>query len=196
MNPSDEYSKLTDEEVVKLALDNQNVFACLMSRYENKLKRYIQRISNYSPEDINDLLQDIFIKVYKNLNGFDQDLKFSSWIYRIAHNELISSYRKKKRRPEYFPGEENDLALNNIIVDNDIAKEVDSKVTKENILKVINKIDEKYKEVLILKYFEDKDYKEISDILKKPIGTVSTLINRAKKEFRKELEKSKIIIKI
>jgi RNA polymerase sigma-70 factor (ECF subfamily) len=151
-------------------------------------------LTNYTPEEIEDLLQDIFIKVYKNLNSFDQDLKFSSWIYRIAHNEVISSFRLKKRRPWHYPGEENNIELTNLVSEVNIEKEINDKLTRENIEKLLDRLDEKYSEVLILKYFEEKDYQEISDILKKPLGTVATLLNRAKKEFKKEVEKNNIQI--
>ncbi|MDD5489902.1 MAG: sigma-70 family RNA polymerase sigma factor, partial [Candidatus Moranbacteria bacterium] len=77
----------TDEEMVALTLKNQDYFACLVERYEPKLMRYIRRISAATQEDAEDLLQDVFVKVYRNLNDFDQKLKFSSWIYRIAHNQ-------------------------------------------------------------------------------------------------------------
>ena len=87
-----------DEELVALALKNQDFFACLVERYEPKLMRYVRRISAATQEDAEDLLQEIFVKVYRNLNDFDPDLKFSSWIYRIAHNQVISYWRKTARR--------------------------------------------------------------------------------------------------
>jgi RNA polymerase sigma-70 factor (ECF subfamily) len=192
MQSNNNYANLSDEEVIKLVLKNQEIFSCLIERYENKLLRYIGRITNLSPDDQEDVLQEIFIKVYKNLNDFDTDLKFSSWIYRIAHNEIISNFRKRKRRPEYTPGEENEVLLKNIISEINLEKDLDTEYLKENIYKILDKIDEKYKEVLILKYFESKDYKEISDILKKPMGTVATLLNRAKQEFQKELKIQKL----
>lgn len=185
-------SQKTDEELVKLTIENQDFFAHLMNRYEDKLSKYIKRISNFSTEEAEDVLQNVFIKVYKNLNDFDVDLKFSSWIYRITHNETISAHRKKTRRPESIPGEENDIALENLVSEMDIEKEIDTKIINKRIYKIFDELDDKYKDVLILNYFEEKSYKEISDILKKPMGTVAALINRAKREFRKELEKNDV----
>ena len=195
MQSNNNYANLSDEDLIKLVLKDQEIFSCLIERYENKLLRYIGRITNLSPDDQEDVLQDIFIKVYKNLNDFDVDLKFSSWIYRIAHNEIISNFRKRKRRPEYTPGEENEILLKNIISEINLEKDLDTAYLKENIYKILDKIDEKYKEVLVLKYFESKDYKEISDVLKKPMGTIATLLNRAKQEFMKELKKNKLKLK-
>jgi RNA polymerase sigma-70 factor (ECF subfamily) len=188
------YSSKTDEEIAELVLLDQEVFAHLITRYEKKLLNYIKRLSNFSQEEAEDLLQDTFIKVYRNINSFDKSLKFSSWIYRIAHNQIIDRHRHLKRRPEYYSVADQEKVFQGLSSDNDLVADLDQSYLRKTIYSVFDKMDEKYKEVLILKYFEEKDYEEISDILKKPMGTVATLLNRAKKEFRKELEKSKIKI--
>ena len=88
----------TDAELVKLSLDNQEFFTYIIERYERTLKNFIFRLTNISSTDSEDLLQEIFIKIYTNLNDFDlnKNIKFSSWIYRISHNHVISNYRKIK----------------------------------------------------------------------------------------------------
>ena len=73
----DENTALSDEEMVNLALKSQENFVIVINRYKNKLFNYIRRITNIRDEDAEDLLQDIFLKVYLNLNDFDSDLKFS-----------------------------------------------------------------------------------------------------------------------
>jgi len=195
MDFNTDYSQKTDEELVALTLEDQRVFAHIIDRYQSKLSRYIRRISGLSNDDIEDVLQDVFIKVYNNLNAFDPRLKFSSWIYRIAHNSVISNFRKTKSRPQSITFEGDDQFLENITSGFDLEKEVDLKSDKKIIISIISSLDQKYKEVLELKFLEEKDYQEISDILKKPIGTIGTLINRAKKKFRRELEKKNIILK-
>ena len=82
--------KITDEELVSLSLKDSKSFGELIRRYEDKFGRFVRRKAILSKEDTEDLLQDIFIKIYLNLNAFDKSLKFSSWGYRIAHNETIS----------------------------------------------------------------------------------------------------------
>ncbi len=181
----------TDEELVKMALNNQDSFLYLVERYEKKLLSYIIRISGFSKEDAEDVLQEVFIKVYVNLNSFDDDLKFSSWIYRITHNEVINNYRKKKVRPQSVMDLDDEF-LNNLASDLKTDGHIDQRYLKENVAKVIENLDPKYKEILVLRFWEDKDYSEISDILKKPMGTVATLISRAKKKFQEELEKQEI----
>lgn len=182
---------LSDEELVKRTLENQENFSYLINRYELKLGRYIRRISGLDKEDIEDLLQDVFIKAYQNLNNFDQNLKFSSWIYRITHNEVISQWRKRKARPENVYWEVDNI-LENITADFDISSDIDHDLLRKSLDKIFNKMDIKYREVLILKFIEEKNYQEISDILKKPMGTVATLINRAKKQFKQILAESEI----
>lgn len=180
--------ELTDEELVALTLKNQQYYAILVQRYEEKLLRYVLRISSSTKEDAEDILQDVFISAYKNLNDFDVDLKFSSWIYRITHNKVISHFRKVTARPKTTTYEGDTNLLNILASEQDIAKDLERKYTAEEVRLVLDRMEERYKEVLVLKFLEEKDYKEISDILQKPMGTVATLINRAKKQF---LEKAK-----
>lgn len=181
--------ELSDEQLVALVLKDENFYAVLVERYEEKLARYILRISGGSKEDVEDTLQDVFISAYKNLNDFDQDLKFSSWIYRIAHNKVISHFRKITARPRTVTYEGDGQLLNILASDHDMAKDLERKYTAEEVRLVLEEMDDRYKEVLVLKFLEEKDYKEISDILEKPMGTVATLINRAKKQFREKTEK-------
>ena len=181
----------TDEQIVVLTLKNQDYYLCLMKRYEAKLLNYILKISNISREDGEDILQEVFIKSYQNLNDFDLNFKFSNWIYSIAHNATISAFRKKKVRPQTVSWEDKDL--NNILESTlDVENTSLQKLTYKQILKIINQLPLKYKDVLILKFMEGKDYREISDILHKPMGTIATLINRAKKSLKQELKKEDI----
>ncbi|MBU0612477.1 sigma-70 family RNA polymerase sigma factor [Patescibacteria group bacterium] len=179
----------SDEELVELTLSDQGWYLCLMQRYEAKLTRFIRRISGVNDQDLEDILQDVFIKVYRNLNNFDLDLKFSSWIYRICRNHVISHYRKVQSRPQSIGGEDGELILHMIKDDNDPHELIDETLSNEKIQKVLSQMDKKYQEVIVLKYLEDKDYQEISDILKKPVGTIGTLLSRAKKQFKQVVQK-------
>jgi len=175
---------LTDEETVIAALTDKEQFGVLMDRYEAKLRRYISRLGIRNPDDQLDVLQDIFIKVYRNLNGFDSRLKFSSWIYRIAHNEAISSYRKKNIRPEGHLISDSEELLSFAAGNLDSAElQFDEAVNAEVVHQALQKLEQKYTEVLLLRFFEHKDYDEISDILQIPIGSVGTLIHRGKKQL-------------
>jgi len=181
---SDTENQLTDEEIVIMTLREQSHFGFIVDRYEAKLKRYISRIGIRNDDDQLDVLQDIFIKVYKNLNSFDTSLSFSSWIYRIAHNEAISWYRKHNVRPEGHAIANGDEVLSFISNTEDTPDiTFDRGVNAEVINVALAKIDKKYCDVLTLRYFEHKEYEEISDILKIPTGSVGTLIYRGKKQL-------------
>ncbi|MFK7780384.1 MAG: RNA polymerase sigma factor [Candidatus Gracilibacteria bacterium] len=185
------YDKYTDEEIVKLVIQNQDDFVEIVRRYQTKLLYYILRISNVDKETAEDILQDVFLKVYKNINNFKPSLKFSSWIYRITHNYVIDHHRKEKRGLDIVDIEDDDLFL--FLIDpNNIEEGLDKKILGEKIHEILNKLDFKYREVLILYFLEEKKYKEISDIIKKPINTVSTLLNRAKIQFKSLAQESEL----
>jgi len=176
---------LSDEQLAVLSLEDQIAFSVLINRYKDKIFNYIRRISSFSEEDARDVLQEVFLKVYLNLNDFDDKLKFSSWIYSIARNQVISSYRKFKVRPEGNSVAIDENIIKKFIFDFNIENEIDNKLTNKVIFDVFSDIKPKWKEILILKFFEEKDYNEISDIIKKPVGTVASMMNKAKKEFKK-----------
>jgi len=184
----------TDAELVKLTLKDADWYGCLAQRYEGRLARYIGRISGASKEDIEDLLQEVFLAVYRNLNDFDPKLKFSSWVYRITHNKVISHYRKTQARPQIIDGEEGEKLLAIVKDESNVHEEVSSKITGESVHGLLVKLDKKYQEVLVLKYLEEKDYNEISDILKKSVGTVGTLLNRAKVKLQEIIKNQGIKI--
>jgi RNA polymerase sigma-70 factor (ECF subfamily) len=182
--------ELSDEELVSKSISNAENFKLLIERYEGKFSQYIRRRTTVSKEDIEDLLQDIFIKIYLNLRDFDTALKFSSWGYRIAHNEIISWYRKKKIRPQInFEDYEEENLINMFQGDEDVEKSFEREQIKKHIREAIEQLDEKYKEVITLRFLEEKEYEEISDILQIPLGTVSTSVYRGKKELQKILKK-------
>lgn len=185
----------SDEELVALSLKEQAFFGELVRRYEQKLARYVRRLGVRNEDDQQDVLQEIFLKVYRNLNGFDSKLKFSSWIYRIAHNEAVSWYRKQHVRPEghlIFDSDE----LFSFLKSAEDSQEVqfDKNINAKVITEALEQIDEKYREVLILRYFEHKEYEEISDILQLPVGSVGTLLHRGKKQLAAVLNPATIRI--
>jgi RNA polymerase sigma-70 factor (ECF subfamily) len=181
----------SDAQLVKLSLEDPKYFGQLVERYEKKLLRYIRRLSGLEIESAEDILQEAFIKVYVNLNEYDSDFTFSSWIYRITHNETINHLRKYSKA-DIIPLETDDETGNLIEIlksEINIEDETNKKDIVEKIRVAISMLPQKYREVLILRYIEDMDYKEISDILKMPMGTVATTINRAKEKFKQIAEK-------
>ena len=176
----------TDIEIVEMTLKDLNSYKYIIDRYESKLLRYIQRVIFVSKEDAEDILQEVFIKAYRNLNGYDSKYSFSSWIYRIAHNEAISFLRKKKKVIE---GNGDIEIFERISSGEDIEDDFISELKRKEVRGLLSKLDPKYREVLILRYFEDMEYNEISDILHTSIGNVSSLINRGKSRFKMLIER-------
>lgn len=185
MGETPEYTHLSDEELAKQSSQNIEFFGILFARYEKKLLMYILRISSFSSEEAEEVLQESFIKAWKNINEFDDDYKFSSWIYQIVHNTTITEWRKTQSKGKRNMHKVDDEIFQNIPSDVDIEKNFLQKCNSIEIQKVIKQMPEKYREILVLRFFEELSYSEISDILKKPMGTVSTLVNRAKKSFVK-----------
>jgi RNA polymerase sigma-70 factor, ECF subfamily len=179
--------ELEDEDLVRLSLKDPDDFSYLIHRYQAKISYYVRRLGISSLEDSQDIVQDIFLKVYLNLNDFKPDLKFSSWLYRIAHNQVISGFRKRQARPEAYSSPLDDVALNLLSGDIMPDSQVDKKILRESLMASIDRLEPKYREIIILKFFEEKSYQEISDILRKPEGSVASLLNRAKKSLKKIL---------
>jgi RNA polymerase sigma-70 factor (ECF subfamily) len=181
------FNHLSDEDLVIECKKDQQHFAVLVERYVPKLTRYIRRRSMATSDDIDDLLQNIFIKIYRNINEYDTSLLFSSWIYRITHNEMIDWYRREKRRVTLSLDDEARDIVSKLFSDEDAIVRFAHQEQKEYIIASLNKLDEKYKDILLLRFFEEKSYEEIADILKIPAGTVAVRINRAKKQLQKTI---------
>ena len=165
--------KFSDEEIIeKVRSNDQELYSVIIERYQKKLLRYAVSLIK-DEHRAADVVQDSFIKAFINLKGFDVKKKFSSWIYRIVHNEamnLVKKYKKEVSLPDNVDFHSKE----------DIEKDFTKKELSLEVEKCIKKIPLLYSEPLTLYYIEEKSYKEISDILRMPMGTVATRINRAK----------------
>ena len=164
-------------------------YAEIIVRYRGKLFAYLYCLVGQKDE-VDDLLQNVFIKVYKNLKRFDQTRKFSSWIYRIAHNEAVNHIKRKYLKKfvswEDIVTTKDQLDLSSL--ENDANEEWIKNERIKEVHDVVDKLPIKYKQVLILRYFSSKSYKEIAEIIGKPVNTVGTLINRAKERLHEEIK--------
>lgn len=189
-------NSVIDVELVQKALANPDDFALIIERYEKKLLRYLIYFAGVDRGQAEDILQETMIKVYRNLNGFNQDLNFSSWIYRIAHNEALNYIRKNKRQASVSldgDDDENMSLLNVLATDENIPDAAHKKEISGKVREVLNLLKEEYRELLVLRFLEGYDYLEISEILKKPMGTVGVMISRAKEDFRKNALKFNLL---
>jgi RNA polymerase sigma-70 factor (ECF subfamily) len=181
--PSDQ----KDEDLASLIQSGRiEFFGILMGRYEAKILRYAQKFL-YNNDDAKDAVQEIFTKVYVNIQSFDAKRKFSSWLYRLAHNELINTLSKKRHR-SFLPLFDLDIFLPHLATNN-TKEEIDNQEFKKVIDACLEKLDAKYKEPIILYYLEDLSYKEIAQVIQIPISTVSIRIKRAKRLMKTIFEK-------
>ncbi|MFA5777075.1 MAG: RNA polymerase sigma factor [Parcubacteria group bacterium] len=174
--------KMSDSElIILLKCKNPIVHNELVNRYQKKLFIYLYRFIG-NKEETEDLLQNVFLKVYKYCENFDTERKFSSWIYRIAHNEAVNCIKRKSIK-KFISLEDFVSSKDRIETKSDAKSPMEVWISKElrNEMKdALKKLPEKYKEVLEMRYFQEKSYEEISKALKKPVNTIGTLINRAK----------------
>ena len=188
MSQFDARNNLTDEEIMKKLSDQPELYGLLIDRYTEKLSRYIRRISAAQIDEQKDILQEVFVKGYEKSASFDTTLSFNSWIYRICHNEAINHWKKNKR---YTEGISFDLDtkgfLENSLADNSTLEEIMRSADAQLVQDALANIKDKYRSILVLRFFEEQDYREISDVLKIPPGTVATNIHRAKKALAKQV---------
>lgn len=178
----------TDEAIAQ-AVQNGDIhsFGELVERYEAKLLRYAKRFL-FGYEDSADMVQEVFIKAYTNIQGFDISRSFNSWIYRIAHNEFINAIKKRGREPLSFF--DPDTLFPHPVSAEQADDEIKANELRSMLDECLNKLDPKYREPLILYYYEDMDYQQIADIMRIPISTVGVRLTRAKTLLKKIYERT------
>ncbi len=175
----------TDEQIaVAVQRGDAESFRILMERYEAKMSRYARRFL-FQGDDVKDLVQEIFIKAYVNIKSFDADRRFSPWIYRIAHNEFVNAVKKKQKERENVSVFDFDILFPHLIAKETADGGMSHQELKTMLESSLDKLSPKYKEPLILYYFEEMDYKAIADILRIPVSTVGVRLQRGKAMLKK-----------
>lgn len=180
-----EYLDKTDEQLAVLAQQGElEAFEVLMTRYQKKLLGYGRKVL-FNHSDLEDIVQEVFIKAYKNFQSFDSSRKFSSWLYRIAHNEFINHGKKFSRQlVDYFDLE---VFLPNLSDSKDNADEFDRKQLSDLLELHVSELPEKYREPIVLYAYEQLSYQDISDILRIPVSTIGVRIKRARDLLKAKL---------
>ncbi len=164
---------LSDEKIVEnTRTGNKELFAVLVRRHQDALVRYARYLV-HDEHKAHDVVQESFIKAYMNLNGFDTRKKFSSWIYRIVHNEAMNMVKKYRKEYPLVDAQE-------LVSGEDLLGDLGRKETVRMVHTCLNDLPILYREPLVLFYLEEKSYEEISDIVRIPMGTVATRVNRAR----------------
>jgi len=181
-------NELNDEQIAHLIqTGNAELFGELIERYEDKLKRYARKFLNTN-EDIEDLVQDVFIKSYTNIQSFDKNLRFSPWIYRIAHNTFVNELKRKSLFN--FGMFDVDAILPQLPAKETTDASILSAELQEEMESLLSELPNKYREVIVLYYFEELSYQEISEVLQIPVTTVGVRISRARKKLRSYYDQS------
>ncbi|MFQ6617289.1 MAG: RNA polymerase sigma factor [Fidelibacterota bacterium] len=191
MNGRQELKKrISDEELISRFQSGDEVaFDLIVKRYKNRLLNFVYRFLGQKDE-AEDVVQDTFLKVYKNRDAYRNIAKFSTWIYTIAGNLAKTELRKRKRRKI--------LSLTNLGIE-DKDYEIPSKahspedkaegVFKEEIIQAaIESLPEKFRTVIILRDIQELSYYEISNIVNIPLGTVKSRVNRGRLKLQEKLK--------
>lgn len=174
-------SSLADEELVRLAADgDKQAFAELVRRHQGKVRGLLLRLSA-NPSVADDLAQEVFLRAYRGLVGFEGRARFSTWLYRIAYNVFLN-HRTRGRSFDALPVGFESLAA--APEDEHSAARCDM---RRDLAAAIAELPERYRVVVTLYYLQDVSYPEIAEVLDVPLGTVKTHLHRAKKLLRKQL---------
>lgn len=171
---------LNEETIIEEIKDGLNVdkgFRTLVELYQEKIYWHIRSIVKVH-EDANDVMQNTFIKAYRNIGNFKQDSKFYTWLYRIATNESLNFIKKNKNRVTI--GMDESL---NVLERLNADPYFDGKQAQIVLIKAIEQLPEKQKLVFNMKYFEEMSYQDISDILNTSVGGLKASYHHAVKKI-------------
>jgi len=157
-------------------------FRKLLSEYQRPLYNHIRNIV-INHDDTDDVLQNTFIKVFNNLNGFKGESKLFSWIYRIATNEAITFIHQRARKAGVSSEELQSKAVNNLEADVDY----DGDVIQLKLQKAVATLPEKQQLVFKMKYFEELKYEDMSEILGTSVGALKASYHHAVKKIEEYL---------
>ena len=185
---SRDLSAVNDRELVAIAISGfDGSFEELVRRYQRPISAYVYRmVGNY--ESALDLTREIFIKVYSSLRRYRSEFKFSTWIYKIAHNAAIDHLRRTATREQSLVmGPENDQ-FDLPIESKRLSPEQESerKERRGEIESVVRALPANYRELIILRHSQDLSYEEIVEVTGLPLGTVKNRLFRAREMMRQQ----------
>ncbi|MFC0213748.1 RNA polymerase sigma factor SigW [Paenibacillus chartarius] len=182
-----------ETRLAKLARNgDRSAFEELVQLYKDKIYHLAYRMLG-NRQEAEDAVQETFLRVYLNLNRYDETQKFSTWIFRIGTNLCIDRLRKKKPNysldaelPEGDGGDWYSMLASDEALPED---QVILSETQQHIRGAIEAMPDKYKSVVVLRYLQDMSLQEIGDVLDMPVTTVKTRVHRGREFLRKQLEK-------
>lgn len=181
-------ASVTDSDLVATAVHGgEGSFEELVRRYQRPISAYVYRmVGNY--ESALDLTQEIFIKVYSSLERYRPEFKFSTWIYKIAHNAAVDHLRRTTTREQSLvvgtEGDQFELPIES----NRLSPEQESerRERRAEIETVVGALPANYRELIILRHSQDLSYEEIVEVTGLPLGTVKNRLFRAREMMRQQ----------
>ncbi|GGC34210.1 DNA-directed RNA polymerase sigma-70 factor [Parapedobacter defluvii] len=159
-------------------------FAQLLKKYQQKIYWHVRRLV-IDHDDADDLVQDIFVKVWKNLGNFREDAQLYTWLYRIATNECITFLNKKKQRQNVSLDDESSAYLADSLTDTNYFNGTQAQLKLQQALLTL---PEKQRMVFNMKYFDDLKYEEISEIVGTSVGALKASYHLAVKKITQFFE--------
>jgi len=182
----------TDAELIEAVLGGSgSAFGLLMDRYEERVFRLLSRFTRDRGE-VEDLAQEVFVKVFRKLHTFQQDAGFFTWVYRIAVNTANDHFSRRSRRQLRLVGEDTLLDQGGLDREHEDApsRPAEDEELRAITRRIVDQLPEKYRTILVLREFEDLSYTEMSEVLGCSIGTVESRLFRARQRFKEALERS------
>ncbi len=176
---------LEDQELIeKLAGDDTRNFAFnqLVRKYQERIYWHVRKMV-IDHDDADDVVQEVFIKVWKNLHRFRQDSQLYTWIYRIATNECLNFLKKKRRVSLLSLSDYQDVLISKL----DLAVQVDGDMIEMKLQKALLKLPDKQRMVFNMKYFDDMKYQDIAAITETSVGSLKASYHHAVKKIEEIL---------
>ncbi len=177
---------LTDGELIQTAIrGREDGFEELVRRYQRPITGYIYRMLNNYDASL-DVTQEVFIKVYNSLERYSSEYKFSTWIYRIAHNAAIDYMRRNSINQQSIETENADGSYQLQIESPqpNPEQERERSELRREIETVVKCLPQVYRELILLRHSQDLSYDEIAEITNLPLGTVKNRLFRAREMMR------------
>lgn len=178
---------ISDEHLAKRAIDGSHVaFAMLVERHRDTVSRVVAEVAR-SGADLEDIVQECFIRAYRGLRTYRGDASFSTWLLRIACNVAITRSSQHVRRNALVEPNSERVSYAADLDTPDPDDDVVNREIEYRMASLIDQLSEHYRVALILYYYDQLTYQEIADVLGKPLNTVKAHLNRAKAHLRKLL---------
>ncbi len=181
---------LSDERLVELSLDgDEEAFGVLVRRYQRRLTAFLGQLVG-DLELARELSQEAFVRAWGALDRFDPRYRFSTWLFRIAHNLGIDQLRRRRLQTVSLYRTDSEGGEVEVVVpdlDKDPLGHLENRALAAELRQVIEELRPEYRELVLLRHFAGLSYQEIADIKEMPLGTVKNKLFRAHSVLRKAL---------